>query len=145
VNVLLLEDGPEAVDRHRRRPVALDTVAAEPDLEDAGAGRHARGGEDEVPERPRDERVPAGPDDGAEDVRVRAEHEGRARAQAGDRELLLARVGLGVQLDAPVEEAHGDVGPPQDGANVGGDLRRIGTGGAGLPAVAVKPGGLTSE
>src|SRR5436305_1658725 len=95
----------ESLDRHRRLPVALDAVGAEADLEDTGApGRGARG-EDEVAERPGDEGVPARPDGRPEDVGMRAEHERRAGAKARDRQRLLALVGLGVQLDAPVEEA----------------------------------------
>ena len=80
--------------------------------------------EDEVAERPRDERVRRRRRDRAEHVRVRAEHDLGAGVQARGGEQLLARVRLRVELGAPVEEAHDDVGAAERGAHVGGDRAR---------------------
>src|SRR5581483_2587638 len=93
-------------------------LARERDLQDRGArGRSARG-EHEVAEAPRDERRTRRPRYRPEHVRMRAEHELRAGVQTRLRERFLPRVGIGMELDAPVEEADGDVCPAKRGVHV---------------------------
>ena len=103
--------------------VTVQVVAAyartvDADAQDRRPGGRAARGEEEVAERPGDERLRARPVDPAEHVRVRAEHDLSAAVQACGRELLLARVRLGVQLEAPVEEADDDIGAASGSLNV---------------------------
>ena len=98
------ESRSETVDPDRYQPVAPHAVRSERDVEDRRAPGGAARREDEVAERPRDQRVLRRRRDTAEHVRVRTDDDLRPRVQAGRRELLLPRVRRRVELRAPIEE-----------------------------------------
>ena len=97
------------------------------------------GGEDEVPERPRDDRVTGRRADRTEDVGVGAEDDLRAGVERRCRELLLTLRRDRMQLGAPVEPADDDIGLPACGPHCGCDRVGIGLGGPGRVGGSVEP------
>src|SRR5690349_22891878 len=99
---------PETVDPDRHQPVAPHAVRAERNVQDRRAAGLAPRREDEVAERPGEQRVRRRRRNSAQHVWVRTEHDLRPRVQASRRELLLACGRLRMQLGAYKEATDGD-------------------------------------